>query len=367
MILNLPWWKTSVFYQLYPISFKDSNNDGIGDIRGIINKIDYLVDLGIKAIWLNPVYQSPNDDMGYDISDYESIMSDFGTKEDLLELIDLLHKKGIKLVMDLVVNHTSDEHKWFIESKKSKDNPYRDYYIWKDNVDNKEPNNWSSFFTPSAWKLDNETNSWYLHLFSNKQPDLNWENKRVRDEIYNMINGWYDLGIDGFRMDVITLIAKKEGLPNGDEFFNDQGYSMAFKHYALQPKMYDYLFELKEKTARKHTLYLGEATFANRENTLPLVGDDRPLDLVFQFELMDVDGGQNKFDVIKVDYNRFKESLFAWQNIIPWNTLFLGNHDQSRQVSRFGNTTNPTLWKRSAKMLAAGIHFLKGTSFIFSR
>ncbi|MBN3490110.1 alpha-glucosidase [Acholeplasma equirhinis] len=359
------WWKQGFFYQLYPRSFMDSNHDGIGDIRGIISKIDYLKQLGIKAIWLNPVYQSPNDDMGYDISNYNEVMTEFGTKEDLKELIDLLHQNGIKLVMDLVVNHTSDEHQWFIESRKSKDNPYRDFYIWRDNHNNQPPNNWSSFFTPSAWKLDTLTNSWYLHLFSEKQPDLNWENESMRRAIYAMINRWFDFGVDGFRMDVITLIAKNPKLPDGNRFFNDHGYSMAFENYALQPKMYDYLQELKENTARPHTMYLGEATFANQSNAHTLIGDDKPMDLIFQFDLMDVDSGKHKFDVIPIDYNRFKRTLFDWQKAIPWNTLFLCNHDQARSVSRFGNTSNESLWNRSAKMLGVAIHLMKGTSFIY--
>ena len=209
------WWKERVFYQIYPRSFQDSNGDGIGDLRGIISRLDYLKSLGVGAVWLCPVYDSPNADMGYDIRDYEKIMAEFGTMEDFDELLREMHSRDIKLVMDLVVNHSSDEHRWFVESRSSRENPYRDYYIWRDGKDGREPNNWASFFTPSAWSYDEGTGQWYLHLFSEKQPDLNWENPSVREEVYSMINRWFDRGVDGFRMDVITVIAKAPGLPDG--------------------------------------------------------------------------------------------------------------------------------------------------------
>lgn len=356
------WWKERVFYQIYPRSFMDSNNDGIGDIRGIISKLDYLKWLGIGAVWLCPVYASPNADMGYDISDYEKIMDEFGSMKDFDELLSEMHKRDIKLIMDLVVNHSSDEHKWFIESKKSKDNPYRDYYIWRDGKDGKEPNNWGSFFTPSAWSYDNESNQWYLHLFSEKQPDLNWENSAVRDEVFGMINRWFDKGVDGFRMDVISLIAKNPALPNGI----GEGYVFSPEYFAFQPKLHDYLREMRSKCFDgRNCMCVGETTFVNTENANSVVGDGRELDLLFQFDLMDIDADGPKWNATDFSLPKFKEVIDKWQKAIDWNTLFWSNHDQPRAVSRFGSTETELLWKRSAKMLATAMYLLKGTPFIY--
>lgn len=360
--MNLPWWKERVFYQIYPRSFQDSNGDGIGDIQGIISRLDYLKWLGIGAIWLCPVYDSPNADMGYDIRDYERIMSEFGTMEDFDQLVAELHKRDIKLVMDLVANHSSDEHAWFVESRKSKENPYRDYYIWRDGKEGKEPNNWSSFFTPSAWSYDQETDQWYLHLFSEKQPDLNWENENMRAEVYAMINRWLDKGVDGFRMDVISLIAKAPGLPDGD----GEGYVFSEQYFAFQPKLHEYLREMRRECfAGRDCMCVGETTFVTTKNANSVVGDGQELDLLFQFDIMDIDGEDGKWNVIPFDLLRLKRIISEWQKAIDWNTLFWGNHDQPRVVSRFGSTQTEELRVQSAKMLATAMYLMRGTPFIY--
>jgi len=356
------WWQKRVFYQIYPRSFSDSNGDGIGDINGIISKLDYLKWLGIGAIWLCPVYDSPNEDMGYDIRNYEAIMQEFGTMDDFKNLLSELHKRDIKLVMDLVVNHTSDEHKWFVEARKDPSSKYRNYYIWRKGKDGKEPNNWSSFFTPSAWTYDKESDEWYLHLFAEKQPDLNWENTDMRNEIYRMINHWFDLGVDGFRMDVISLIAKAPGLPNA----KGDGYNMAPEHFAFQPKLHDYLREMrKECFDGRDCMCVGETTFVNTGNANTVVGDGRELDMLFQFDLMDIDGENTKWNLKPFDIKEFKKIIDKWQKAIKWNTLFWSNHDQPRVVSRFGSTETYDFWKISAKMLAVAMYLLKGTPFIY--
>ena len=360
--MNAPWWKERVFYQIYPRSFQDSNGDGIGDIQGIISRLDYLKWLGIGAIWLCPVYDSPNADMGYDIRDYEKIMAEFGTMEDFDQLVEELHKRDIKLVMDLVVNHSSDEHAWFIESRKSKDNPYRDYYIWRNGKEGKEPNNWSSFFTPSAWSYDETTDQWYLHLFSEKQPDLNWENEKMRTEVYAMINRWLDKGVDGFRMDVISLIAKASGLPDGD----GEGYVFSEQYFAFQPKLHDYLREMRQACfAGRDCMCVGETTFVTTRNANSVVGDGKELDLLFQFDIMDIDGENGKWNVIPFELRKLKQIVAAWQEAIDWNTLFWGNHDQPRVVSRFGSTKTEELRVQSAKMLATAMYLMRGTPFIY--
>ena len=360
--MQTPWWKKRVFYQIYPRSFQDSNGDGIGDLRGIISRLDYLQWLGIGAVWLCPVYDSPNADMGYDIRDYEAIMREFGTMEDFDALLDGLHQRDIKLVMDLVVNHSSDEHRWFVESRKSKDNPYRDYYIWRDGKDGKEPNNWASFFTPSAWSYDQQSGQWYLHLFAEKQPDLNWENPGLREEIYAMINRWFDKGVDGFRMDVISLLAKDLALPDG----KGDGYVFAPEYFAFQPKLHDYLREMREKCFDgRDCMCVGETAFVNIQNAPSVVGDGRELDLLFQFDLMDIDGGSSKWDVIPFDLKKYKKIMSSWQAAIDWNTLFLGNHDQPRIISRFFPEETEELKHRSAKMLAVAMYLSKGTPFIY--
>lgn len=360
------WWKERVFYQIYPRSFQDSNGDGIGDLRGIISRLDYLKSLGVGAVWLCPVYDSPNADMGYDIRDYEKIMAEFGTMEDFDELLREMHSRDINLVMDLVVNHSSDEHRWFVESRSSRENPYRDYYIWRDGKDGREPNNWASFFTPSAWSYDEGTGQWYLHLFSEKQPDLNWENPSVREEVYSMINRWFDRGVDGFRMDVITVIAKAPGLPDGKGAPGAGGYVFSPEHFAFQPKLHEYLREMRRRCFDgRDCMCVGETSFVNTENANSLVGDGRELDLLFQFDLMDMDGEGSKWNAIPLDVPKLKRIVAAWQGAIDWNTLFLGNHDQPRVVSRFGDTSSEELWKRSAKCLATLMYLQRGTPFIY--
>lgn len=364
------WWKECVIYQLYPRSFYDTNGDGIGDLRGVIEKLDYLKELGIGAIWLNPVYASPNDDMGYDISNYQDIMPEFGTIEDMDELLQKAHQKGIRIIMDLVVNHTSDEHAWFIESRKSKDNPYRDFYIWRDGKDGKEPNNWASFFTPSAWKYDETTDQYYLHLFSEKQPDLNWKNPVVREKLYEMINWWLDKGIDGFRMDVINLIAKKEGLPDGEGEQTISGYNFCPEHFANQEKLHDYLKELREKCFYgRDCMCVGETPFVDPEIGKKFISPkEKELDMIFQIELMDIDSGKNgKWEIVPYTLADIKSNLSKWQKAteVGWGSLFWSNHDQPRPLSRFVTITSEEMRVRAAKMLGVAMHLLKGTSFVY--
>ena len=360
--MSAAWWKERVFYQIYPRSFQDSDGDGIGDIPGILSSLDYLKWLGIGAVWLCPVYDSPNADMGYDIRDYEKIMAEFGSMEDFDRLVSELHKRDIKLIMDLVVNHSSDEHAWFVESRKSRDNPCRDYYIWRDGREGKEPNNWASFFTSSAWTYDAQTEQWYLHLFSEKQPDLNWENPRLRGEIYGMMNRWFDRGVDGFRMDVISLLAKAPGLPDG----KGEGYVFAPEAFAFQPKLHEYLREMRQRCFDgRDCMCVGETTFVNTENANSVLADGRELDLLFQFDIMDIDGRDGKWNVIPFDLVRLKQIVARWQEAIDWNTLFWGNHDQPRVVSRFGSTVTEEARVQSAKMLAAAMYLLRGTPFLY--
>ena len=351
------WWEERVVYQVYPRSFYDSNKDGIGDIRGIIDKIDYLSSLGVGAIWLNPVYDSPNDDMGYDIRDYEKILKEFGAMEDFDELLEKLHKRNIKLIMDLVVNHTSDEHKWFKMSSSNIKNRYSDFYLWRD-----KPNNWASFFVPSAFSYSDCRKEWYLHLFSEKQPDLNWENLDVRNEIYAMINRWLDKGVDGFRMDVINLIAKAPGLPDGE----GDGYVFSPEYFAMQPKLHHYLREMRQTCfATRDCMCVGETPFTTAENAPSLVEDGKELDMIFQFDLMDMDSDGDKWHIKPFSVETFRSILSKWQKTLRWNSLFLSNHDQPRSVSRFGNISSTKYRIRSAKMLGTAIHLLRGTSFIY--
>ena len=356
------WWKERVFYEIYPRSFQDSNGDGIGDLRGIISRLDYLQWLGVGAVWLCPIYDSPNADMGYDIRNYESVMAEFGTMEDFDELVTQLHRRDIKLVMDLVVNHTSDEHPWFLEARTAKDSPYRDYYIWRDGKDGREPNNWASFFTPSAWSYDETTAQWYLHLFSEKQPDLNWENPKLRQEIYGMMNRWLDRGVDGFRMDVISLLAKHPQLPDG----KGSGYVFSPEYFAFQPRLHDYLQEMRRACFdRRDCMCVGETSFVTTQNAGSVVDDGRELDMLFQFDVMDMDSGETKWDARPFDLMQFKQIISAWQAAIGWNTLFWGNHDQPRLVSRFGCTRTETLRRRSATCLATAMYLLRGTPFLY--
>lgn len=356
------WWKERVFYEIYPRSFQDSNGDGIGDLRGIISRLDYLQWLGVGAVWLCPIYDSPNADMGYDIRNYESVMAEFGTMEDFDELVTQLHRRDIKLVMDLVVNHTSDEHPWFLEARTAQDSPYRDYYIWRDGKDGREPNNWASFFTPSAWSYDETTAQWYLHLFSEKQPDLNWENPELRQEIYGMMNRWLDRGVDGFRMDVISLLAKHPQLPDG----TGSGYVFSPEYFAFQPRLHDYLREMRRACFDgRDCMCVGETSFVTTQNAGSVVDNGRELDMLFQFDVMDMDSGETKWDARPFDLMQFKQIISAWQAAIGWNTLFWGNHDQPRLVSRFGCTRTETLRRRSATCLATAMYLLRGTPFLY--
>ncbi|WP_419159778.1 glycoside hydrolase family 13 protein [Rossellomorea sp. BNER] len=366
--MNQQWWKKSVVYQIYPRSFMDSNGDGIGDIQGIISKLDYLNELGVDVVWLSPVYQSPNDDNGYDISDYQRIMDDFGTMEDWEEMLAEMHNRGIKLVMDLVVNHTSDEHQWFIESKKSKDNPYRDYYIWRKGKQGKEPNNWESAFSGSAWQYAEGTDEYFLHLFSKKQPDLNWENERLRQEIYKMMTFWLDKGIDGFRMDVVNFISKAPDLPDAP---NTEGktYVSGGDYYMNGPRIHEYLHEMNREVLSKYDiLTVGEMPGVTPAEASLYTGSDRDeLNMVFQFEHMDVDSGPGgKWNVIPFDLVKLKDILTKWQKGLfekGWNSLYWNNHDQPRIVSRVGDDGKYRV--KSAKMLGTLLHMMQGTPYIY--
>ena len=364
------WWKEAVVYQIYPRSFMDSNGDGIGDLNGITEKLDYLKELGIDVIWLSPVYQSPNDDNGYDISDYQAIMTEFGTMEDYDRMLARAHELGIKIMMDLVVNHTSDEHAWFVESRKSVDNPYRDFYIWrKGKEDGKEPNNWGSCFSGSAWKYDEQTDMYFLHLFSKKQPDLNWDNPKVRDHVFDMMNWWCEKGIDGFRMDVISLISKPEGLPDGIP--GENGY--ADSGCANGPHVHEYLQEMNRKVLSKYDLItVGEAAGVTLEEAKKYANaDGSELNMVFQFE--HVSGSEHekthygKWDGHKMPLPEWKANLSKWQTGLSheaWNSLYLSNHDQPRSVSRYGNDSEEYR-ERSAKLLATCLHMLQGTPYVY--
>ncbi|MGM0843764.1 MAG: glycoside hydrolase family 13 protein [Bacillota bacterium] len=362
------WWKESVVYQIYPRSFMDSNGDGIGDIPGIISKLDYLKELGIDVIWLSPVYKSPNDDNGYDISDYQDIMDEFGTMDDWDQLLKEMHNRGMKLIMDLVVNHSSDEHKWFVESRKSKDNPYRDYYIWRKPKDGKEPNNWGSNFGGSAWEYDEETGEYFLHLFSKKQPDLNWENPKLREDVYSMMKWWLDKGIDGFRMDVVNFISKVEGLPD-DEVKPGKKYASGSKYYRNGPKIHDYFKEMNQEVLSHYdVMTVGEMPGVNPEQARLYTGKDRDeLNMVFQFSHMSLDNGKNgKWDLKPLYLPDLKDNLTHWQTALEedgWNSLYFNNHDQPRVVSRFGD--DGKYHHESAKMLATVLHMMKGTPYVY--
>ena len=362
------WWKSSVVYQIYPRSFADSNGDGIGDLNGITAHLDYLQKLGIDVIWLSPVYQSPNDDNGYDISDYQAIMKDFGTMEDFDRMLSEAHKRGIRIVMDLVVNHTSDEHRWFLESRKSEDNPYRDYYIWKKGKDGKAPTNWGSCFGGSAWEYDAETDSYYLHLFSKKQPDLNWENPRVRDEVFQMMTWWCEKGIDGFRMDVISMISKNPDYPDGDTHGGEFGDFGPF--VCNGPHVHEYLQEMNQKVLSRYDLMtVGEASGVTRKEALKYASlDGKELNMVFQFDHTGITSGEyGKWTDKKVPLLPLKKILNSWQTELEgkaWNSLYWDNHDQPRVVSHFGNDA-PEYRELSAKMLAACLHMMKGTPYIY--
>lgn len=362
------WWKEAVVYQIYPRSFKDTNGDGIGDIRGVIEKLDYLKFLGIDVIWLCPIYKSPNDDNGYDISDYRDIMQEFGTMKDFDKLLEEAHQRGIKILLDLVINHSSDEHNWFVESRKSKDNEYRDYYIWREGKDGKEPNNWGSVFSGSAWQYDEVTDMYYLHLFTKKQPDLNWENPKVRKEVQDLVRWWLDKGIDGFRMDVISAISKQQDFPNGPK--KEGALYGDFGPYSINgPRVHEYLKELNKEVLSKYDIMtVGETPGATPEIAMDYVGEERDeLNMLFQFEHMSLgDGEDGKWSNGPFKLIELKTILSKWQKGLEkggWNSLYWNNHDQPRIVSRFGD--DKKYWKESAKMLGTCLHMLQGTPYIY--
>ena len=365
------WWKDAVVYQIYPQSFKDSNNDGIGDINGIREKIPYLKDLGVNVLWLNPIYESPMVDNGYDISDYYKIADCYGTMEDFENLLKEDHDVGIKIIMDLAVCASSIEHKWFKESKKSRDNKYSDYYIWKDpKEDGSAPNNWGSIFgSGSAWEYVEERGQYYLHLFAVEQPDLNWENPDLRNEVYENIEFWLKKGIDGFRLDSISLISKKQDFPD-DPAAIENGYGSPYFGASNGPRVHEFLQEMYEKVLSKYdVMTVGEATRTPVDKALLYCQPERKeLNMVFQFDHMHVDYGKfGRYSDLKFKLSDLKEAMFLWQkslNGVGWNSLYWDNHDQPRFVSRFGNDDSKYR-KLSATMLATVLYFQQGTPFIY--
>jgi alpha-glucosidase len=362
--VNKKWWKESVAYQVYPRSFMDSNGDGIGDIKGVTAKLDYLKELGIDVIWLSPMYKSPNDDNGYDISDYQDIMEEFGTMADFDELLEGVHQRGMKLILDLVINHTSDEHPWFIESRSSKDNPKRDWYIWREGKDGSAPNNWESIFSGPAWRYDKETEQYFMHIFSARQPDLNWENPEVRDALYDMVNWWLEKGIDGFRVDAISHIKKEPGfpdMPNPDEL----DFVPCFPKMMNVDGIDEFLTEFSQKTIKNYDIMtVGEANGVGLNEADKWVGEENGyFNMIFQFEFLDL---WDKDAEGSIDVRKLKKVLTKWQTGLEgrgWNALFIENHDQPRRVSSWGN--DQEYWKESAKMLGALYFLMKGTPFIY--
>ncbi|MFW0109879.1 alpha-glucosidase [Rothia sp. P13129] len=373
------WWKEAVVYQIWPRSFQDSNHDGIGDLPGITQRLPYLAQLGINVIWLCPMFSSPNDDMGYDISNYQGIMDEFGTMEDFDTLVETAHSLGIKILLDIVVNHTSDEHEWFKQSRSSRENPYRDYYYWRDSSGVDEdgnplpPNNWGSEFGGRAWEYDEHTDQWYLHIFSKKQPDLNWENEKVREEIYTMINWWLDKGLDGFRLDAINIISKPEGLPDDPNIdFDKHGSSIPFV-VKNGTKVHQWMHELNLKTAANYdVMTVGEMSQTSAEDAVQFAGfDTEELNMIFHFEHMGVDTdpatGMGKWSIKPYDLVDLKEVLNAWQTTLQgraWGSLYWNNHDQPRLISRFGDDS-PQWRVLSGKMLATTLHGMQGTPYIY--
>jgi len=357
------WWKEAVVYQIYPRSFKDSNGDGIGDLKGITSQLDYIKGLGVDVIWLSPMYDSPNADNGYDIRDYRKIMTEFGTMADFDELLKGVKQRNMKMILDLVVNHSSDEHAWFVESRKSKDNPYRDYYVWRPGKNGKEPNDWTSYFSGPAWKKDPATGEYYLHLFAEKQPDLNWENPKVRHEVYDIMKFWLDKGADGFRMDVIPFISKDQSFP---DFPKDYDGNFG-RVYASGPKLHDYIQEMHREVLSKYdVMTVGEAAGWTLEKT-PLLVDERrnELNMIFQFDVVGIDRQRWRkkpwtWTDLKAIYTRYDKAL----DVHSWNTVFLSNHDNPRVVSHFGDDS-PQYRVASAKALATILLTQKGTPFIY--
>lgn len=357
------WWKEAVAYQVYPRSFQDSNGDGIGDLQGMIQRLDYIKDLGIDVIWICPMYKSPNDDNGYDISDYQDIMADFGTMADFDALLEGIHQRGMKLIIDLVPNHTSDEHPWFIESRSSKDNPKRDWYIWRDGKNGAEPNNWDSIFGGSAWQYDEKTEQYYLHVFSKKQPDINWENTEARSAIYDMVNWWLDKGIDGFRIDAISHIKKRPGLPDAP---NPEGkrYASSIEMHLNQAGILEFLEEFKNRTyANYDVMTVGEANGVSAEEAHQWVGKEGKMDMIFQFEHLRLweSAKEQSIDIVAL-----KKALTRWQKALAhdgWNALFVENHDKPRIVSTWGDEGE--FWRESATAIAAMYFLMQGTPYIY--
>lgn len=364
------WWKEAVVYQVYPRSFQDSNGDGIGDLPGITARLPYLKQLGVDVVWLSPFYQSPGRDNGYDISDYQAVQPEFGTLSDFDRLLTEAHGMGIKVVVDLVVNHTSEDHFWFRESRKSRNNPYRDYYIWRDGVNGGPPNNWGSFFSGSAWKLDEATGQYYLHTFGDFQPDLNWENPGLRQEIYQMMRWWCGRGVDGFRMDVISFISKTPQMPDGVQKPGSRYGSFA-PYVVNGPRVHEFLQEMnREVLSRYDLLTVGECSGLTVEEACRYANEDgTELSMAFQFEHMDLDGGESfKWNLRKIDLVELKENLSKWQYALDgkaWNSLYWCNHDQPRIVSRLGDDSSFEMRERSAKALALCLHMMQGTPYIF--
>ena len=368
------WWKGAVVYQIYPRSFKDSNGDGFGDLEGIRSKLDYLKSLGVDVLWLSPIYASPQADNGYDIADYYDIDPMFGTLSDFDRLLEGVHERGMRLVMDLVVNHSSDENPWFAQSRSSRDNPKRDWYIWRDprpgfvgGEAGAEPNNWGSFFSGSAWAWDEATGQYYLHLFHRKQPDLNWDNPEVRSAVYEMMNWWLDRGVDGFRMDVINLISKDPGLPDGI-VYPGRAWGEGFPHFSEGPHLHEYLAEMRREVfeGRSGTMTVGECPGVRRDNVLLFTDPARrELDMVFQFDHVDLGLEAGKFHPRPLRPGELADCLSAWQEAqgeVGWNSLYLDNHDQPRAVSRFGDEEYRY---ESATALATALHMLRGTPYVY--
>jgi len=359
------WWKEAIVYQIYPRSFKDSDGDGVGDLRGIIEKLDYIQSLGVDAVWLNPIYKSPNDDGGYDISDYYAVQPEFGTMKDFDELLKGLHQRKLKLIMDLVLNHSSDEHPWFQESRKSKDNPYRNYYFWKPGKHGGPPNNWPSFFGGSAWQLDDATGEYYLHLFSRKQPDLNWENPVLREELNKLMKFWLDKGVDGLRLDVISAISKRTDFPETDTpDFNET----IRKYYANGPRLKEFIKEAKEKVWDHYdVMTVGEGPGITPQNAKDYLDDRDGLNMIFHFGHMFMDqGAGGRFDPVPWTMKDFKQVFKTWDDAFKekgWGSVFLGNHDFPRMVSRWGSDRD--YWEKSSKLLCTLLLTMRGTSFIF--
>ncbi len=363
---NRTWWKEAIVYQIYPRSFKDNDGDGVGDLQGITSKLDYIKSLGVDAVWLNPIYKSPNDDGGYDISDYYSIQPEFGTMEDFEVLLEGLHARGLKLIMDLVLNHSSDEHPWFVESRKSKSNPYRDFYFWKKGKVSGPPNNWPSFFGGSAWALDEITGEYYLHLFSKKQPDLNWENPMLRKEIHKLMKFWLAKGVDGLRLDVISAISKQISFPDT----NTSDFNETIRnYYSNGPRIKEFIKEVKDNVIQyfPNVMTVGEGPGITSQNALDYLDQENGLNMIFHFGHMFMDQGPGgRFDPIPWSLGDFKKVFKLWDDTFSkrgWGSIFLGNHDFARMVSRWGN--DKEYWEKSAKLLLTLLLSMRGTPFIF--